>query len=152
MGGFTPITSFGSGLQYPKLWTQYNRQKRFCWCTMALGMMRSRSYKRWNPVCWTCRPSLWDPTNRVPRGPWPTGKEPVWEELKRVCCCWAVAKQYRTCPTITSLVYEGRGGLRKLCSWRRAHLFWCMFLEVVNCSATKTPGFQKKLKTGIWRA
>lgn len=59
------LPPFDSGVQYPKLWTQYRRQRRSCWYIMALGMTRSGSYKRWNPVCWTCCPSLGDLRNRV---------------------------------------------------------------------------------------
>lgn len=153
MSEFTPLISFGSGLQYLKLWKQYKRQKRFCWCTMALGMTRSRSYKRWNPVYWTCRPSLWGLQCRVPRRLWSTRKEPVEDELEGFCCSWAVTRKYRTCLTVTCLVYEGWGGLGKHCSWRYVHLlFWWMFLEIVNCPLVKTPSSQKRLKTSIWRA
>lgn len=149
MSGFTPLTFFGSGLRYPKLWTQYKRQRRFCWCTMALGMTKSRSSKRWNPTYWTCRPFLRGLQCRVPRGLWPTGKEPVEHELKRFCCHWAVTRKYRTCVTVTCLVSEGWEGLGKHCSWRAAHLFWWLFLEIVNCPPVKSPSSQKRPKTSI---
>lgn len=152
MNGFIPLTFFGAGLQYPKLWTQYKKQRRFCWCTMAPGMTKSRSSRRWNPIYWTCHPSLRGCQCRVLRGLWPTGEELVEDELKRFCCHWAVTRKHRTFLTVTRLVFEGWGVLGKHCSWRDAHLCWWMFLEIVNCLPVKAPSSQKSPKTSIWRA
>lgn len=50
-----------SGWQCPKLWMPFGRQKGSCWCTVALGVMKSRSSGRWGPAYWTPPSPLWGP-------------------------------------------------------------------------------------------
>lgn len=110
------LPAFGSGVQYPKLWRQYRRQRRSCWYIMALGMTRSGSYKRWSPVYWTCCPSLWDLRSRVG---W------VKEGLLLLSC----HLKYRTCLTVTSLVYEMGKDLESIAVRDRLTYFDGCFLK-----------------------